>query len=136
AFAHAGESLGLTAWAKSLVRDVDVATARQAIPGRSRGLALPTLRALLLFAFLPSQLALAQHSVEGFYRSRQVNLIVGYGPGGGYDIVARLVARHLARYIPGNPSIVVQNMPGAGSMRAVNYLYSIAPKDGTTFALV
>ena len=80
--------------------------------------------------------ALAQDAAADFYRSRQVNLIVGYGPGGGYDIVARLVARHLARYVPGNPSIVVQNMPGAGSMRAVNYLYSIAPKDGTTFGLV
>ena len=79
--------------------------------------------------------ALAQTSVEDFYRGKQLNLIVGYGSGGGYDIVARLVARHLSRYIPGNPSIVVQNMPGAGSMRAVNYLYSVAPRDGATFGL-
>jgi tripartite-type tricarboxylate transporter receptor subunit TctC len=79
--------------------------------------------------------AWAQNSVEEFYRGRQINLIVGYGPGGGYDMVARLVARHLARYVPGNPTIVAQNMPGAGSMRAVNYLYSVAPRDGTTFGL-
>jgi tripartite-type tricarboxylate transporter receptor subunit TctC len=79
--------------------------------------------------------ALAQSAVEEFYKNRQVNLIVGYGPGGGYDTVARLLARHLGRHIPGTPSIVVQNMPGAGSLRAVNYLYSIAPKDGTTFGL-
>ena len=79
--------------------------------------------------------ALAQTDVENFYRGRQVNLVVGYGPGGGYDAVARLLARHLARYLPGNPSIVVQNMPGAGSLRAANYLSSVAPRDGATFAL-
>jgi tripartite-type tricarboxylate transporter receptor subunit TctC len=89
----------------------------------------------LLAAFLFVTPALAQGAVENFYRGRQVNLIVGYGPGGGYDGVARLLARHLGRYLPGNPSVVVQNMPGAGSMRAANYLYSVAPRDGGTFAL-
>ena len=79
--------------------------------------------------------ALAQPAVEDFYRGRQINLIVGYGPGGGYDVVARLLARHLGRYVAGNPNIVVQNMPGAGSLRAVNYLYSVAPKDGTAIGL-
>ena len=75
--------------------------------------------------------ALAQPAVEDFYKGKQINLIVGYGPGGGYDVVARLLARHLGRYVAGNPNIVVQNMPGAGSLRAANYLYSVAPKDGT-----
>jgi tripartite-type tricarboxylate transporter receptor subunit TctC len=79
--------------------------------------------------------ALAQTAVDDFYQGKQVNLIVGYGPGGGYDLVARLVARHLGRYVPGNPNVVVQNMPGAGSLRAANYLYSVAPKDGTAFGL-
>ena len=74
--------------------------------------------------------------VEDFYKGRQVTLIVGYGPGGGYDVFARLLARHLGRYIPGNPNIIVQNMPGAGSLRAANYLYNVAPKDGTVFGLV
>jgi tripartite-type tricarboxylate transporter receptor subunit TctC len=74
-------------------------------------------------------------AVADFYRGKQVNLIVGYGAGGGYDIYARLLARHLSRFIPGHPSVVVQNMPGAGSLRAVNYLYKIAPKDGTTIAM-
>src|SRR5262249_54408217 len=60
---------------------------------------------------------------------------VGYGPGGGYDIYARLLSRHLGRFIPGHPTIVVQNMPGAGSLRAVNYLYNVAPKDGSTFGM-
>jgi tripartite-type tricarboxylate transporter receptor subunit TctC len=77
----------------------------------------------------------AQSAVEEFYRGRQVNLIIGYGPGGGYDMVGRLVARHLGRYVAGHPTIVAQNMPGAGSMRAVNYLYSVAPRDGATFGL-
>jgi tripartite-type tricarboxylate transporter receptor subunit TctC len=70
-------------------------------------------------------------AVADFYRGKQVKLIVGYGPGGGYDVYARLLARHLGRYIPGNPAVVVQNMPGAGSLRAANYIYVSAPKDGT-----
>src|SRR5262249_21063401 len=73
--------------------------------------------------------------VADFYRGRQVSLIVGFGPGGGYDAYARLVARHIGKYIPGNPNVVVQNMPGAGSLRAANYIYSVAPKDGTAFGL-
>jgi tripartite-type tricarboxylate transporter receptor subunit TctC len=70
---------------------------------------------------------------EGFYKGRNINLIVGYGPGGGYDVYGRLIARHIGRYIPGQPSVVVQNMPGAGSLVATNYLYRIAPKDGSVF---
>jgi tripartite-type tricarboxylate transporter receptor subunit TctC len=73
--------------------------------------------------------------VDDFYRGKQVNLIVGNGPGGGYDVYARLLARHIGKYIPGNPTVVVQNMPGAGSLRAANYIYSVAPKDGTSFGL-
>jgi tripartite-type tricarboxylate transporter receptor subunit TctC len=74
-------------------------------------------------------------AVAEFYKGKQINLIVGYGPGGGYDIYARLLARHFGKFIPGNPSIVVQNMPGAGSLRAVNYLYNIAPRDGTAICM-
>jgi tripartite-type tricarboxylate transporter receptor subunit TctC len=69
--------------------------------------------------------------VANFYKRRQVDLIVGSGPGGGYDIYARLLARHLGKFIPGHPPIIVQNMPGGGSLRAVNFLYNLAPKDGT-----
>src|SRR5262249_55528392 len=58
--------------------------------------------------------------VADFYRNRQISIIVGYGAGGGYDLYARLVARHLGRHIPGEPSIIVQNMPGAGSLAAAN----------------
>jgi len=94
-----------------------------------------TIVAALLVTALFCSPTHAQTSVEDFYRGKQINLVVGYGPGGGYDIVARLLARNLSRYIPGNPAIVVQNMPGAGSLRAVNYLYAVAPKDGTAFGL-
>jgi tripartite-type tricarboxylate transporter receptor subunit TctC len=73
--------------------------------------------------------------VADFYRGKQVQLIVGYGTGGGYDVYARALARHIGRHIPGNPSVVVQNMPGAGSLRAANFLYNAAPKDGTAFGL-
>src|ERR1700688_2991442 len=87
--------------------------------------------AILIFAALYCAPARADAVVD-FYRGRTVNLIVGYGPGGGYDLSARLVARHLGAHIPGKPAVVVQNMPGAGSLRATNYLYSVAPNDGTT----
>jgi tripartite-type tricarboxylate transporter receptor subunit TctC len=71
--------------------------------------------------------------VSEFYKGKQVQVIVGYGSGGAYDIYARLIARHMPRHLPGTPSSVVQNMPGAGSLRAANYLYNSAPKDGTVF---
>lgn len=73
---------------------------------------------------------------DDFYAGKQVTLIVGAGVGGGYDHQARLVARHLGRFIPGNPAIIVQNMPAAGSIAATNYMFSTAPRDGTTIALI
>src|SRR6187549_919577 len=72
--------------------------------------------------------------VADFYKGKRVNLIVGYGPSGGYDSYARVLARYLPKYIPGNPTIVVQNMPGAASIRATNFIYNVAPRDGTTIA--
>jgi tripartite-type tricarboxylate transporter receptor subunit TctC len=88
---------------------------------------------LTLLAVLAPQLR--AETLDEFYRAKRINLIVGYGPGGGYDVFARLLARHLGRYVPGNPQILVQNMPGAGSLIAANYLYSVAPKDGTAIGL-
>jgi tripartite-type tricarboxylate transporter receptor subunit TctC len=70
-------------------------------------------------------------SVEEFYRGKTINLIVGFTPGGGYDTTARVLAPHLRKHIPGNPSIVVQNMDGAGSLKATNHLFNVAAKDGT-----
>jgi tripartite-type tricarboxylate transporter receptor subunit TctC len=80
-------------------------------------------------------LATSADAQEDFYKGKQITLVVGYGTGGGYDVYARLVAKHMSRFIPGNPTVVVQNMPGAGSLRAVNYIYNVAPKDGTAFAM-
>jgi tripartite-type tricarboxylate transporter receptor subunit TctC len=65
----------------------------------------------------------------------QMIMVVGYPPGAIYDVYGRLVARHLGKHLPGNPTVVVQNMPGAGSLRSANYLYSVAPKDGSTIGL-
>ena len=69
--------------------------------------------------------------VEDFYRGKTVSLLIGYSVGGGYDAYGRLVARHFAKHLPGNPNVVPQNMSGAGSLKAANYLYSVAPKDGS-----
>jgi tripartite-type tricarboxylate transporter receptor subunit TctC len=81
-------------------------------------------------------MAHADQSVEAFYKGATINLYVGFAPGGSYDFYARLFARHMGRHIPGNPLIVLQSMPGAGSLRAANYLYNVAPKDGTALAVV
>lgn len=78
--------------------------------------------------------AIAQ-TPEEFYRGKTLTIQVGYGPGGGYDTTTRLVARHFGRHIPGNPNVIVSNMPGGGSLRSVNYLYNVAPKDGSTLAV-
>jgi tripartite-type tricarboxylate transporter receptor subunit TctC len=72
-----------------------------------------------------------------FYKSRTIFVIIGYSPGGGYDLYARVLAQHLGKHIPGNPTVVPQNMPGAGSIKAASYVFSAAPKDGSvigTFA--
>jgi tripartite-type tricarboxylate transporter receptor subunit TctC len=73
--------------------------------------------------------------VEDFYRGRTVTLVIGYSAAGGYDTYARVVAQHLGRHIPGNPTIVPQNMQGAGSLRAANYLYNAAAKDGSVIGM-
>ena len=87
------------------------------------------LAALVLALVLPA--GAKADAVTDFYRGRTVTMIVGYTVGGGYDTYARVLARHLGKHIPGNPTIVLQNMPGAGSLRSANYLYNVAPKDGS-----
>jgi tripartite-type tricarboxylate transporter receptor subunit TctC len=69
--------------------------------------------------------------IADFYRGKTLRMLIGYGPGGGYDIYGRLVAEFLPRHLPGHPTIVAQNMPGAGSFVAAKYIYDVAPKDGT-----
>lgn len=75
--------------------------------------------------------ASAQDDVAAFYKGKIVRLVVGIGVGSGYDINARLLARYLPKYIPGNPSVIVQNQPGAGSLTMTNQLYAAGPFDGT-----
>jgi tripartite-type tricarboxylate transporter receptor subunit TctC len=76
--------------------------------------------------------AAAADNVADFYRGKTISLIIGFGEGGGYDLSARLVAQYLLRTIPGNPTIVPRNMPGASSVRAVEYFHNVAPRDGTS----
>ncbi len=78
----------------------------------------------------------AATSAADFFKGKKVYLMIGYGPGGSYDSYARLVARHYGRFIPGKPTVVPQNRPGSGSLVASNYLYNVAPKDGTVVAAI
>jgi len=73
-------------------------------------------------------------SAQDFFKGKDITLYVGSGPGGAYDTYGRLLARHFGRHVPGNPNVVVQNMPGAAGRRMINYIYNVAPKDGTAFA--
>jgi len=87
------------------------------------------LAAAILLATVPAK----ADPVADFYRGKTLRMLIGYGPGGGYDIYGRLVAEFLPRHLPGNPTIIAQNMPGAGSFVAAKYMYDVAPKDGTVF---
>jgi tripartite-type tricarboxylate transporter receptor subunit TctC len=85
---------------------------------------------------VPSLGAASAQTLEQFYKGKTLSLIVPNAPGGSFDVYARLVTSHLGRFIPGNPSIIAQNMPGAAGMQAANYLNSIAPKDGTVLSVL
>src|SRR3954470_13159467 len=92
--------------------------------------------ALLLGALLLAGGIAAPASAEDYNGGKPVTLVIGEPPGGGYDGYARLLARHIGRHLPGEPTVVPQNMPGAGSLNAMNYLFNVAPKDGSTFGMV
>jgi tripartite-type tricarboxylate transporter receptor subunit TctC len=72
----------------------------------------------------------------GYYTGKTVQMVIGFGAGGGYDLWARIVARHIGRHLPGKPNVIAQNLEGAGSFRAANYIYTVAPKDGTVMGLI
>ena len=78
----------------------------------------------------------AAQTANDFYRGKQIRIVVGSDAGGGYDASARLLAAHIGKHIPGAPSFIVQNMPGAGSLTALNHVVNIAPKDGTVIAAI
>ena len=98
----------------------------------------PKAVAFALLALSASALSVSANaqSVEEFYKTRPLTVIVGYSPGGGYDTHVRSVVRYYNRYIPGRPNIVVQNMTGAGSLVATNHLYNLAAKDGSVIGMV
>ncbi|MBI2357428.1 MAG: hypothetical protein HYV04_00665 [Deltaproteobacteria bacterium] len=92
-------------------------------------------RTLKLFAGIAAALFLtgaATAATEDFYRGKTIRIVVGFTPGGGFDTYSRVIARHLGKHIPGNPTVVVENMPGAGSMIAANHTYNQAKPDGLT----
>jgi tripartite-type tricarboxylate transporter receptor subunit TctC len=95
--------------------------------------------AAAMLAFVPvafdAPFASAQSPAD-FYKGRNVDLYIGYSVGGAYDLYARVIARHLGKHIPGNPTIVPKNMEGAGSLRLANWLYNVGPKDGTALATI
>ena len=80
---------------------------------------------------LAGQSGAVGQGVADFYRNKLITLVIGTGPGGAYDINGRLIGRHIFQHIPGTPKLVIQNIPGAGSIQAGNYLFSIASQDGT-----
>ncbi len=96
--------------------------------------ALNTITAGLILIVVAAGRAPAQ-TPEQFYKNKNFDVVIGYPPGGSNDTYARLVARHIGKYIPGNPSVVPRNMPGAGSFLAVNQMYNVFPKDGSMIAI-
>lgn len=98
------------------------------------GPALPLIGGTLML--LASTVASFAQTPEQFYKGGSIDLIVGYPAGSGNDAYARAITRHMGKYVPGNPRVLTRNMPGGGSLLAANYVYSIAPKDGTVLAIV
>jgi len=100
---------------------------------------IQTAMAMVVAAAMTSAPALSPASAQDgaeFYKGKSLTMVIGYPPGGGFDQSARLVMRHMSNHIPGSPSIVPRNMPGAGSLIAANYMFNVAPKDGTHFGLI
>src|SRR3954454_2738936 len=93
------------------------------------------LRMATVLVLLQGGTAQAQ-STEPFFARKTITISIGYTAGGSYDLYGRLGARHLGKHLPGQPIVVAQNMPGAGSLKAANYIYEVAPKDGTALGVV
>jgi tripartite-type tricarboxylate transporter receptor subunit TctC len=92
---------------------------------------------LLAFAFAIGPLSTDHAQAQAdFYRGKTIDLMIGYSVGGGYDVYARLIAKHLGKHIPGNPTVTPKNMEGAGSLRLANWLYNVAAKDGHVFGTI
>lgn len=99
------------------------------------------MRTTVILTILLASLQLGARSPEavaddGYFRGKAISMVIPIGPGGAYDAYARLISRYLGRHIPGNPTIVPRNMPGAGGVLASNYFYNVAPQDGTTLSII
>ena len=109
---------------------------------RAQGAALPLIAMTgLLVLAAPGAQAQTQtqtqtQTPESFYKGRTVSIYIGFGGGGSYDFYGHLIARHIGKHIPGNPTVVAQSMPGAGSFKLANWLTAVAPKDGTAMGIV
>jgi tripartite-type tricarboxylate transporter receptor subunit TctC len=99
---------------------------------RLRTISICTVAAAMIGLAVPAR----AQSVEEFYKGRNVSMIIGFSAGSGYDIYARTLARFMGKHIPGHPTLIPQNMPGAGSQRAAQYLYGVAPKDGSVIGTI
>ena len=104
--------------------------------GRTTGRRAASLALTATLVALGPMAAHAADPIEDFYKGKTLRIYIGYAAGGGYDIYGRVFAEQFGRFLPGNPQIVPQNMPGAGSFVAAKYLYNVAPKDGTSFGMV
>jgi len=101
-------------------------------PGRFRTtMALTALAAVSL-----ASAGAAAQPAETFFKGKTINVYIGFAPGGTYDYYSRMFARFIGKHIPGNPTVIAQNMPGAGSFQAANFLYAVAPKDGTALGMI
>src|SRR5688572_7645719 len=96
----------------------------------------PSARAAILLAMLAVAAPAHAQTPAEFYKGKQVSLYIGFSPGGTYDLYGRVVARHIGKHIPGNPTVVPRNMEGAGSIRLTNFMATQAPKDGTALATI
>jgi tripartite-type tricarboxylate transporter receptor subunit TctC len=93
------------------------------------------LRAVLVVTGVLASPGVQADPIADFYQGKTVTILVGFGPGGGYDAYAQILAPHIKRHLPGNPTVIVKHMPGAGSLTLMNYLWSVAPPDGTIFGI-
>jgi tripartite-type tricarboxylate transporter receptor subunit TctC len=98
--------------------------------------AVLALLSLMLFAFLPVARGISASAAQGFFQGKDLEIVVSSGVGGGSDTLARLLGGHIGRHLPGNPTVVVKNRPGAGGLAAANYLFNRAPKDGTSIGML
>jgi tripartite-type tricarboxylate transporter receptor subunit TctC len=102
----------------------------------TRNLLVAVLATVLAAAALLAASGARAQGVADFYKGKNVDLYIGYSVGGAYDLYARMIAKHIGRHIPGNPTVIPKNMEGAGSLRLANWLYNVAPKDGSAIGII